>query len=483
MLFNSFNFIIFFILVTTFYFILPNKFRWFLLLVASLIFYMAWNPFLIILIMLTIVTNYIASLKLAKSDNRKFRKQMLALCMVFNFGLLFVFKYLGFINDTFITIFGESWPIGNINIILPMGISFYTFQATAYTIDVYRGDIEAEKHFGIFTLFIMFFPQLVAGPIERSKNLLPQFRNEYKFDFPRVISGVRIMFWGFFKKIVIADRASIAVDTIYNSITDYKGLYLALATVLFSFQIYCDFSGYSDIAKGAARVLGYDLMDNFKNPYLSKSIKEFWRRWHISLSTWFMDYVYFPLGGNREGDFKKYRNLMITFLISGLWHGANWTFVLWGALHGVYQVVGQITLPFRDKIKKKLHIEKISGIFSIIITFGLVTLGLAIFRANTLSDAFYVFQNIGAAFTGWWDKQYIFEVLTGMGLNLYEMLVVIGSIFILMFSEMFCKDKSVYDVVEGRGMFLRLVFYFIVAVIILSAGVFYNAGAFIYFQF
>ncbi|MDY4081373.1 MAG: MBOAT family O-acyltransferase [Candidatus Metalachnospira sp.] len=485
MLFNSFTFIVFFITVSILYFIIPHSVRWVLLLAASFVFYMAWNPYLIVLILFTIFVNYFSALRIYSEKRKRHKKRILIFSMLVDFGLLFIFKYLGFMNDTLLALFGNNWPVETLNIILPMGISFYTFQAASYTIDVYRGDIKPERHFGIFALFVMFFPQLVAGPIERSRNLLPQFYEKHGFDAHRVVSGIRIMLWGFFKKIVIADRAAIAVNTIYNSAFDYKGLYLTAATVLFAFQIYCDFSGYSDIAKGCARVLGFDLMDNFKNPYLSKSIKEFWRRWHISLSTWFMDYVYIPLGGNREGEAKKYRNLLITFLVSGLWHGANWTFVLWGGLHGIYQVIGQLTLGMRRRVKKLLHLydNKIGGLISVIITFGLVCFGWIFFRANTASDAAYIIRNIGAGFTGWWDRQYIFEVLTGMGLNLFEVLVTGAAILFLVVSEIACGRNCVYDVIERKNAAVRIAFFLITAVFILAAGVFYEAGAFIYFQF
>ncbi len=485
MLFNSFTFIVFFITVSILYFIIPHSVRWVLLLAASFVFYMAWNPYLIVLILFTIFVNYFSALRIYSEKRKRHKKRILIFSMLVDFGLLFIFKYLGFMNDTLLALFGNNWPVETLNIILPMGISFYTFQAASYTIDVYRGDIKPERHFGIFALFVMFFPQLVAGPIERSRNLLPQFYEKHGFDAHRVVSGIRIMLWGFFKKIVIADRAAIAVNTIYNSAFDYKGLYLTAATVLFAFQIYCDFSGYSDIAKGCARVLGFDLMDNFKNPYLSKSIKEFWRRWHISLSTWFMDYVYIPLGGNREGEAKKYRNLLITFLVSGLWHGANWTFVLWGGLHGIYQVIGQLTLGMRRRVKKLLHLydNKIGGLISVIITFGLVCFGWIFFRANTASDAAYIIRNIGAGFTGWWDRQYIFEVLTGMGLNLFEVLVTGPAILFLVVLEISCGRNCVYDVIERKNAAVRIAFFLITAVFILAAGVFYEAGAFIYFQF
>mgnify|MGYP002608773366 FL=1 len=484
MLFNSFIFIVFFIAVSALYFVLPHKIRWILLLAASCIFYMAWNPKLIILILITIFINYTAALYIYKYKKQK-GKKILILTLFIDFGLLFIFKFLGFMNDKLLALFGDNWPIKTLNIILPMGISFYTFQAASYTIDVYRGTIKPERHFGIFALFVMFFPQLVAGPIERSENLLPQFYEKHKFDFEHIISGLRIMMWGFFKKIVIADRAATAVNAIYNSAQSYSGLYLVIATVLFAFQIYCDFSGYSDIAKGCARVLGFRLMDNFKNPYLSGSIKEFWRRWHISLSTWFMDYIYIPLGGNRAGKLKKYRNLIVTFLISGLWHGANWTFVLWGGIHGIYQVVGQMTYGFRTKVKKALHIYDsfIGKLMSAIVTFGLVCIGWVLFRANTISDAFYIFEHLGTAVTGWWNMQYIYEVITGLGLNIFELIVTSTAIIFLMATEMLCGSKPVYDVIEKKNAVVRIIFYLITAAFILSAGVFYEAGAFIYFQF
>lgn len=484
MLFNSFTFIVFFVIVSAVYFLFPHKLRWVLLLFSSCIFYMAWDPWLICLILLTIFINYLSAIFIY-STNRGTARKILIAAMAADFGLLFIFKYLGFMNDTLLAIFGENWPVKTLNIILPMGISFYTFQAASYTIDVYRGTIKPEKHFGIFALFVMFFPQLVAGPIERSENLLPQFYEKHRFDFERVVSGLRIMMWGFFKKIVIADRVAIAVNTVYNSANSYTGLYLTAATVLFAFQIYCDFSGYSDIAKGCARVLGFRLMDNFKNPFLSKSIKEFWRRWHISLSTWFMDYIYIPLGGNRAGNIKKYRNLIITFLISGLWHGANWTYVVWGGIHGIYQVVGQITLGFRNRIKKALHIYGSipERLFSAVITFALICFGWVLFRANTASDAVYILKHIGTGFTGWWNLQYIYEVITGLGLNIFELTVVLAAIIFLIGTELVCGTKPVYDVIEKKNAAVRIVFYLITAVFILSAGVFYEAGAFIYFQF
>ncbi len=326
MIFNSYEFIEFFIISSLIYFVVPQRVKWLVLLVASYIFYMAWRTELIVLIVFSTFINYFFAGRIYKQKDSIKKKRSLIVCLIINFGLLFVFKYLTFATNTFEWLFGIlgiAYTHREFDIILPMGISFYTFQASAYTIDVYRGDIKPERNFLRFSLFITFFPQLVAGPIERTKNLLPQFYEKHKFDLQRVYYGVQIMLYGFFKKVVIADRVAVAVNTVYNNAGNYSGLSLIAATILFAFQIYCDFSGYSDIAKGAAKVLGFELMDNFKSPYLSTGIKEFWRRWHISLSTWFMDYVYIPLGGNRCCKIRSLFNLFVTFLVIGLWHGAN----------------------------------------------------------------------------------------------------------------------------------------------------------------
>ena len=491
MLFNSFHFIVFFIAVTFFYYLLPHRFRWILLLAASYIFYMAWRPELIILIIFSTFVNYTLSLKIYKSRNAANRRRMLAASVVINFTLLFVFKYLVFFNDTFIALFagfGGKWPIESFDVILPMGISFYTFQAAAYTIDVYRGDIKPVKNYGKFSLFITFFPQLVAGPIERSSNLLPQFYKQHRFNIKRVILGLKIMMWGFFKKVVIADRAAIAVNTVFNSAQHYTGLTLVVATVLFSFQLYCDFSGYSDIAVGSAKVLGFNLMKNFDRPYLSKSVREFWRRWHISLSSWFMDYVYIPLGGSRGSKLKTYRNLFVTFLVSGLWHGANWTYVIWGGMHGVFIIIERITDGARTKIKNLLGYKNnsfsfgIINLFSVIFTFGLVTLSFIFFRANSVGDAFYIFDHILWGFRSWTDPQYIYNTALNLGMSLYELKTVIIAILTLIAAELLLGG-DIHRTLMKKNFFIRLAFYSFIAVFILTAGVFYNAGEFIYFQF
>lgn len=332
MLFNSIAFAIFLPIVFIVYWFLPDKYRWIVLLVASYYFYMSWNPKYIILIMAVTFISYIASLLLEKERQFNQRKTILVGSSIICIGLLIFFKYTNFISQSIANICGvfsvEYSPL-MLNIVLPVGISFYTFQAISYIIDVYRGNIKAERHIGKYAAFVSFFPQLVAGPIERTNHLLPQIEEKHEFNYSQATYGLKLMAWGFFKKIVIADTLSKYVSAVFDSPRQFRGFSLVLATLFFSIQIYCDFSGYSDIAVGTAKLFGIDLMTNFKSPYFSCSIKEFWSRWHISLSTWFRDYVYIPLGGNRV---RHKLNLLITFLVSGLWHGANWTFVIWGGV-------------------------------------------------------------------------------------------------------------------------------------------------------
>ena len=302
---------------------------------------MCWKPEYIFLILFSTIVDYYCGLKMEGAQNRTYKKLFLTLSLFTNLSVLFAFKYLNFFSDSIRYILNEFNIFYNIpyfNVLLPVGISFYTFQTLSYTIDVYRGQKKAEKHLGVFALYVSFFPQLVAGPIERSTRLLPQLKKENSFDYLRFKNGLLLMLWGFFKKIVIADRLAVLVNTVYNNPIDYQGITLIIATIFFAFQIYCDFSAYSDIAIGASKIMGYDLMKNFNRPYFSKSIAEFWRRWHISLGSWFRDYLYFFLGGNKKGQLIWYKNLMLVFLISGLWHGANWTFVIWGFLHGFYMI-------------------------------------------------------------------------------------------------------------------------------------------------
>lgn len=335
MLFNSFEFLLFFPIVCVLYFLLgKNKYRNPFLLLASYYFYMNWKPIYAVLILTSTILTYVCGLLVEKnSGEKKKQKWFLISSLVLNFGILFIFKYFNFINESIFIVLsttGLKWTVPNLDVLLPVGISFYTFQAVGYSIDVYRGTIKAERNFITYALFVSFFPQLVAGPIERAKNLLPQFHSEHHFDADDVIEGIKQMIWGFFMKLCVADVLSSYVDAIYNNVANHNGTSMLLATLFFTIQIYCDFAGYSNIAIGVARVMGYRLMENFKQPYFALNIKEFWRKWHISLSTWFMDYLYIPLGGNRVSYSRHLLNLAITFLISGVWHGANWTFVIWG---------------------------------------------------------------------------------------------------------------------------------------------------------
>jgi D-alanyl-lipoteichoic acid acyltransferase DltB (MBOAT superfamily) len=414
MLFNSIQFIIFFIVVTLAYFSLSWRGRWVLLLVASCYFYMVFKPIFILILFGTIVIDYYAGIWIEKSDNEKQKKLLLIISLISNIGILAFFKYYDFLQDSINSVLAsfdlrpvvpaltrlipsriaEWMTTGEGKILLPIGLSFHTFQAMSYTIEVYRGNQTAERNFGIYALYVMFYPQLVAGPIERPQNMLYQFHSYFKYDFEQVKSGLMQMAFGFFKKLVIADRLSMFVDYAYDPASDHNGLTLLTATAFYSFQIYCDFSGYSDIAIGAARVMGFTLMDNFRSPYEAKSIPEFWGRWHISLSTWFRDYLYIPLGGNRRGELIKFRNLMIVFMVSGLWHGTSWSFVIWGALHGFYQ----ITALLRDKYMKKANIKMPDNLFfrsvNVLTTFALVTLAWIFFR-NSLSRSMVIFQKIG----------------------------------------------------------------------------------------
>lgn len=333
MLFNSLQYAVFLPVVFVLYWTIPNRFRWVVLLVTSYYFYMSWNAQYVFLILFTTIVSYLAGILLECAKKQSQKKAVVWVTAIACFGLLFLFKYFNFFFDSITAVCDKLTihidPV-TLKLLLPVGISFYTFQTFSYVIDVYREDIRAERHLGIYATFISFFPQLVAGPIERTRNLLPQIKEVHSFDYKTATYGMKLMAWGFFKKTVIADNLARIVDHVYDNVSAYPGFSLVLATLFFTIQIYCDFSGYSDIARGTASLMDIKLMENFRSPYYSASIKEFWGRWHISLSTWFRDYVYIPLGGNRKGRVKTYINLVVTFLVSGLWHGANWTYVIWG---------------------------------------------------------------------------------------------------------------------------------------------------------
>jgi D-alanyl-lipoteichoic acid acyltransferase DltB (MBOAT superfamily) len=362
---------------------------------------MFFKPEYILILLFTIIIDYYAGIYLEKIHALKERKKFLIASLVANIGVLAVFKYYNFINSNITGIanlLGYSNPVPFFIILLPIGLSFHTFQAMSYTIEVYRGNQKAEKHFGIYALYVMFYPQLVAGPIERPQNILHQFHERKYFNYENAVEGTRLILYGLFKKIVIADRLAIYVNQFYADVNSYSSFTALLAVVFFSFQIYCDFSGYSDIARGTAKFMGYDLMINFNRPYLSQSIGEFWKRWHISLSSWFRDYLYIPLGGNRVSKMKVYRNYMIVFLISGLWHGASWNFVIWGGLHGLFLILAIVSKPLLndfENLGRSDFSRNLIRVFNTLWVFVLVSFAWVFFRAESFDKAMLVFHKIG----------------------------------------------------------------------------------------
>jgi alginate O-acetyltransferase complex protein AlgI len=395
-LFNSFQFLCFFVVVWLLFLVTRGTLRKVILLLASYYFYMCWSTRYIWVIWAITMIDYAAGLQIEKAEQTAKRRLYLGISLACNVGLLVLFKYFNFLTSSFRSashLFGLQYDPPLLAIILPVGLSFHTFQAMSYTIEVYRKRVPAEKNLLEYALYVAFFPQMVAGPIERPYELLPQFHREPKVGMAEVRAGMVQALWGLFKKMVLADNVSDYVKLIYDAPRHFDGAALLLATVLFAIQIYCDFSGYTDIALGLARMMGYRLRINFLQPYFSQSVGEFWRRWHLSLSTWFRDYVYIPLGGNRVALPRHYVNLMITFVISGLWHGANWTFVAWGFLHGMYLIVAQTTAPFASSVGKRLglhHLPRLTAWAKTAFTFGLVTFAWIFFRANNLSDAWFV---------------------------------------------------------------------------------------------
>lgn len=493
MIFNSMHFLLFFPIVVLIYFIIPKRVKYIWLLVCSYYFYMSWNAKYAILIAGSTVITWAGGVLIEKASKQNIRKMCLVAVLLSNLGILFFFKYFDFflenINRVLAHINGKVLEIP-FDVLLPVGISFYTFQALGYTIDVYRGDIKAEKNILRYALFVSFFPQLVAGPIERSKNLLKQVNVDHSFEWERAKKGLLLMLWGFFQKIVIADRIALCVTNVYNNYTVFSGVQIALATALFAVQIYCDFAGYSEIAIGAAQVMGFDLMQNFQTPYFSKSVAEFWRRWHISLSTWMRDYIYIPLGGNRCGKLRKYFNLMVTFLVSGLWHGASWNYIVWGGLNGFYQVAGDATKKIREGIKKKCRIntECFSyRLFQMAITFVLIDFAWLFFRAPSMSAALHMIwhglHSIGPM--SWLDTNNILGITT-LGMGEKDFYVMLLSIIILVVVDYFRNRFSIRQKLEKQNAVFRWAIYYIAIFVILIFGIYgaeFDASSFIYFQF
>jgi D-alanyl-lipoteichoic acid acyltransferase DltB (MBOAT superfamily) len=482
MLFNSLPFIAFFIAVTVLYFTIPHRFRWFVLLVASCFFYMFFKAVYILILFFTIVIDYYAGIKLEETQDKKRKKLYLIISLIANIGVLVIFKYYNFINQN-VTDLLVSWGIQNpipfLNILLPIGLSFHTFQAMSYTIEVYRGNQKAERHFGIYALYVMFYPQLVAGPIERPQNIIHQFREPKQFEYANVSAGLKLMLWGFFKKVVVADRLAIGVDGVYSNVESYTGVALIVATVFFAIQIYCDFSGYTDIALGAAKVMGFTLMTNFDRPYAARSISEFWSRWHISLSSWFKDYLYIPLGGNRVSVSRLYFNLFVVFMVSGIWHGASWTFVIWGALHGVYLIFALLTKNFGTRITAwfgKMKMSFALNTLNVLIVFALVTFAWLFFRAETFSDAKYIVRNMFNI-----DSVDISrDIYLNHGQDFF-----VTSVFVIGLMELIQYLNSRYNNIlfySGKTP-VRWSFCFVLVMMICLFGVYHKNSDFIYFQF
>ena len=490
MLFNSIEFLFFLPIVFLLYWFVFRSYRWqnLLIVLASYVFYGWWDWRFLLLIALTSFCSFLSGVGLERYEGNRSRQKLISAAnIILNLSILGVFKYYNFFVESFSFLFsamGVQLDWVTLNIVLPVGISFYTFQALSYTIDVYQHKLRATHDVVAFFAYISFFPQLVAGPIERATHLLPQFQGKRSFEYDKAVDGCRQMLWGFFKKMVIADNCGSIVTQIWGSYGHQPGFILFCGAILFTIQIYCDFSGYSDIAIGCARLFGFDLMKNFDYPHLARSIPEFWRRWHISLTTWFRDYVYFPLGGSRCSQWRAVRNVLLVWAVSGLWHGANWTFVCWGLYHGIllaiYNVLG-INTKYQHIVAYGKWLPSVKEVFQVTSTFLLVAIGLVIFRAETLTDAIGYLSGMCSA--SLFDMAASMEFLQGQMLQLY---ILIPGILLLFTSEWFSRQR-VYPLQFAPGGFVTrhaVVRYSIyVCLLIMIFGLSMSKTEFIYFRF
>lgn len=483
MLFNSIEFLFFFPIVTLFFFLIPHKFRWLFLLLASCFFYMYFKAIYIFILVFTIILDYRLGILIENSSTPKRRKQLLVISIVANVAVLAAFKYYNFFSENLNSLcdaVGMQAHLPYLSLVIPIGLSFHTFQAMSYTIEVYRGHQQAEKKAGLYALYILFYPQVIAGPIERPQHLLPQLKEKQTVDYARITSGLKLMAWGLFKKVVIADRLAILVNTVYQYPQQHGSLSLIIATVFFAFQIFCDFSGYSDMAIGAARVMGFKLMTNFNQPYQAKTIREFWKRWHISLSTWFRDYLYISLGGKNVSIPRWYLNIFIVFLISGLWHGAAWTFLIWGALHAFYMITAHVTQKQREKLNRLLLLEKI-WFLPVLITFSLVSFAWIFFRAASISDACYIVTHL---FSDGWN---IFQLsslknVVNLGLDTTQFLIAIAAIVLMEYVHYLQRTRNLSAFIESKNTLTRWCIYYGIVMAICLFGIF-QKHQFIYYQF
>jgi alginate O-acetyltransferase complex protein AlgI len=493
MLFNSAQFLVFFPIVVALYFVFPARYRWGLLLVASAYFYMAFVPWYIFVLLYLIVLDYVLG-RMIESREGHSRRILLIVSIAANLGTLFLFKYFNFFNENATLLadaIGWNYSIENLKLLLPIGLSFHIFQSLSYVIEVYRGKQAAERHLGIYALYVLFFPQLVAGPIERPQHLLPQLHQVFEYNFSRIVDGATLMLWGFFKKLVIADQLAVVVDQIYGDLENMPPAAIVIAVILFSYQLYCDFSGYSDIAIGSARVMGIELMRNFERPYASRTIAEFWRRWHISLSNWLRDYLFYPLALSEFGSpkFRVYYATIVTFILIGLWHGANWTFVLLGLTHGIYLVVGQATREIRNTVVEWVGLARFPRLhhaWQIVFTFILVSLSWVFFRSTSVSEAWLVLSSVPAGILQLFDPVFMHEnilIMPVIGMSAAFLLFRIIAIAFMEFVERVAKNSAFIPEMMTRWPFFWRVsaYYFIVLWIFLLGN--FGQKSFIYFQF
>lgn len=478
------------------YFIIPARVRYLWLLVTSYYFYMCWNAKYALLLLASTAITYAAAMLMERwRDRVALKKVMVGISLFLNLGILFLFKYFNFAFETVEKVFGRlgvTFEAPVFDLLLPVGISFYIFQAIGYTIDIYREKLAPEKNFFRYALFVSFFPQLVAGPIERSTNLLPQFRDLDKrklWDTTRIQKGAVVMLYGYFLKMILADRIAILVDTVFDPMaySTYQGITVIVAAMLFSVQIYCDFAGYSYIALGAARIMGFELMHNFNMPYLARNVKDFWDRWHLSLSTWFRDYLYFPLGGSRKGTVRKYINIFIVFLVSGLWHGASWHYVAWGVIHGIMRIAGEATQKLRETLYVKLHFQRDTfavRLWQTVCTFAMVTVAWVFFRAESVNQSLEMIKSMFTVYNPWVLTD---GTLFTLGLDAKEWNVLMLALLILVMVDVLrYKKLQLTEWFMTQNLWFRwMVFYAgIMAVVIFGVyGAQYDATQFIYFQF
>ncbi len=491
MLFNSLAFAVFLPIVFLLYWCVPEKYKWWLLLLAGCYFYLGFGLRNFTFLALVTVISYLCALKLNPSDKKKSRIYLWITLMV-SLGLLVFFKYFNFIGNTIsdiLSLFTISFTPAVLKIAAPVGISFYTFKVVSYMLDVYNGKIKAQRSFGKYAAYVSFFPQVASGPIERPDSFFSSLEKEKHFSYEYVTEALKLMAWGFFTKMIIADKLAGYVNKVFSNVESFSGFSLMAAAFLFSIQIYCDFAGYSDIANGTARLFGYKGAENFKSPYFASSVKEFWGRWHISLSSWFRDYVYIPLGGNRAGTFKYACNIIITFLVSGLWHGAAWTFIIWGAMHGVVQVIETLVhnwwakLKGRDPKDKSYAKKGLIKWISVAGVFVFATIAWVFFKAESLSDAFYVLSNMFAGITS--PIGYVKGGLNALGIN-SSMFIHLVIIIAMLIVHDFLNLK--HDVIKRMNR-LPIVIRWIIYVIFIDLMIIWflqygaDSGSFVYFQF